>query len=562
METQGMFKEESSQLDINAFSITDLLTILGLTYPPNAKDIQEKTKAYIQANPNKKSFFQLSQAKLEDYFRNNMVDKNLQTQTDNWWENEALPQTDAPTQKDKITDRKQKIDVYSNAHVPMNRDQLGVNNVIDTKVAQDTLNPNLENITTRFIQLDSQFRQGGTVSTDYTMDLSDPLTDVLSLRLYSYQIPFTWYAIDEKYGNTCFWVINQGASFKITIEPGNYSPSDFVKTLNQAFTNAGFYVVEGNQPLTFTCVYYNKNNAKLTLQLGQYNANAENAIFGISPILMTIYDPNGNPIQAIEDPAEFNIETDAYFQFYDTTSQLSCQTTGCHPTQVFTQTLGWLMGYRSPIQPILLTGNPANSILNLAGPKYFILILDDFNQNHINNGLITITELSTKLDLPDYYIPTLPIQCSIQTQLEIQQQNQRLGQLPPDNELIEEEKLILINQARQKIYPTAPRTLTQSQIYTINQTLQAREKTTTFRGKAPNPSDTFALLPIKGLTPSDTGELYVDFSGSLQDNKRIYFGPVDIDRLHLKLLDDRGFIVDLHGAEWCVTLISENLYQY
>ena len=59
-----------------------------------------------------------------------------------------------------------------------------------------------------------------------------------------------------------------------------------------------------------------------------------------------------------------------------------------------------------------------------------------------------------------------------------------------------------------------------------------------------------------------TGELYSEFGGALQENKRIYFGPVDIDRIHLKLLDDKGFIVDLHGAEWCLTLISENLYQY
>ena len=74
-------------------------------------------------------------------------------------------------------------------------------------------------------------------------------------------------------------------------------------------------------------------------------------------------------------------------------------------------------------------------------------------------------------------------------------------------------------------------------------------------------SDTFALLPIKHVGMK-TGEIYVDFSGALQDNKRIYFGPVNIDRIHIKLLDDRGNTVDLHGSEWCITLISENLYQY
>jgi regulatory protein YycH of two-component signal transduction system YycFG len=112
-----------------------------------------------------------------------------------------------------------------------------------------------------------------------------------------------------------------------------------------------------------------------------------------------------------------------------------------------------------------------------------------------------------------------------------------------------------------RILPTAPRTLTQAQIYTINQIMKNRESNTTYRGKAPTTSDTFALIPIKheGM---NTGEMYVEFSGSLQESKRIYFGPVDIDRMHIKLLDDRGYVLDLHGVDWCITLISENLYQY
>ena len=37
------------------------------------------------------------------------------------------------------------MDVYDNTHMPMNRQQLGINNNIDVGVAQDTLNPNLKN---------------------------------------------------------------------------------------------------------------------------------------------------------------------------------------------------------------------------------------------------------------------------------------------------------------------------------------------------------------------------------------------------------------------------------
>jgi len=110
------------------------------------------------------------------------------------------------------------------------------------------------------------------------------------------------------------------------------------------------------------------------------------------------------------------------------------------------------------------------------------------------------------------------------------------------------------------LLPSAPRTLTNAQIYTANQIIKNRSKTTSFRAKAPTNSDTFAIIPIKGSIK--TGETYVELSGSLQDNGRIYFGPVNIDRLHIKLIDDRGNIVDLHGSDWSITLISESLYQY
>ena len=69
------------------------------------------------------------------------------------------------------------------------------------------------------------------------------------------------------------------------------------------------------------------------------------------------------------------------------------------------------------------------------------------------------------------------------------------------------------------------------------------------------------MMPIKTAGIS-TGTTLVEFSGALQDNKRIYFGPVNIDRMAVQLLDDKGNVVNLNGTDWCVTLICECLYQY
>jgi len=540
--TLYLFIMTSIDTNVNNYTITELLSILSID-ELNDDDVIKKTNEYInrfQKENNTKLvlFFQKMQTKLLQY--SNEVKKGTDTseyapdntQTEEWYTNEALPQSDQ-VQKDKITDRFQKIDVYDNQHVPMNRDHLGVNNVIDTKVAQDIMNPNLENITTRLINLDSQFRQasGGidTLSTDYTLDLSDPLTDVISLRLYSIQIPYTWYTIDYQYGNTCFWVTNMGESYKIAVNPGNYSPDDFVIELNNAFQNAGFTG-------SLTPVSFNKNSGKISIQLNGLSDPNEQTINGLNTTDINVLD-------TIEYP---------YFTFFDFTGEKMCQSNCNTQTISFNNTLGWLMGFRLPVVPIFSTGNTPSAVLDLYGPKYLILVLDDYNQNHINNGLITITELSKKLSLPSYYNPTLPVSCSPFV-------NNPINILSEQG--VTNDKINIAYSKRHTVLPTAPRILTQAQIYTINQIIKNREQNTSYRGKAPTASDTFALIPIKH-TGMNTGEMYVDFSGSLQDNKRIYFGPVDIDRMHIKLLDDRGYVVDLHGSDWCITLISENLYQY
>ena len=113
-----------------------------------------------------------------------------------------------------------------------------------------------------------------------------------------------------------------------------------------------------------------------------------------------------------------------------------------------------------------------------------------------------------------------------------------------------------------QVLPTAPRILTQAQIYSINEIMKNNERNTNFRSKAPTNSDTFALIPIKHNSQNSTGDVYVEFGGSLQDNKRIYFGPVNIDRMRVKLLDDKGNVLNMNGVDWSITLIAEILYQY
>ena len=77
----------------------------------------------------------------------------------------------------------------------------------------------------------------------------------------------------------------------------------------------------------------------------------------------------------------------------------------------------------------------------------------------------------------------------------------------------------------------------------------------------PSPNNIMALIPVKqnGIR---FGEVLVENANTLTFNSRNYFGPVDIERIEVKLLDDKGNQLDLNGGEWSFSIISTQLYQY
>jgi hypothetical protein len=374
----------------------------------------------------------------------------------------------------------------------------GTSGTFQVPVKKDNLNPNLKNTIQRFINLDSQFRLNSSMNaSDYTLDLSDMLKDVLSLRLYSYQIPNTWYAVDT---NTCFWIVDGSTVTAISVTRGNYSPTELVDALNAAFTNNGF---------TFPSdpVVYNANSGKITLRLsgGQFS-----------------------------DGTIITETTNIVFYDYDLTLQCGQGTQCSKSTYYMNNTIGWLMGYREAQTTVLAGGNEASAVLNLNGPKYLILVLEDYNQNHVNNGLVSISQPQQTFKLPSYYSTDMPYVCE-----------QGADGI----------------KTTQVILPTMPRLLTRPQIYTINEINRNRAANTNLMAKAPTSANILTIIPIKNSGVS-TGKLLVDFSGSLQEGVRTYFGPVNIERMAVKLLDDRGLPLNLNGGDWCVTLICECLYQY
>ena len=491
----------SFDFNINNYTPLELFGVLNIDEDTaTQQDIIDKTNAYIAKytrDGNKRfiDFFTNMQDKLLDY-----IDSEDEEEEDDpeVFIQEKEKDSDKELDKDNLEQPEQHP--ITDQHAPDTSTNFNVG------VKKDKLNPNLKNVTSRLVYLDSQFRQasGSESSTDFTLDLSDPLTNLLSLKLYSVQIPYSWYIIDSQYNNNTFWISTPSVNYQIVIDSGNYTPATLVTELNlqfQAITN----------DLSGTYVSYNTNNGKLSMDLsGSFLGNVDN-----------------------------------YFTFFDFYNVLDT-------AQTVNNTLGWLMGYRDASMNVIVGGggNVATCILDLYGSKSFFLVIDDYNQNHLNDGLITITETSSILSLPTYYRPDLPYTIIPPGPIEI------------NNNLVNYADNVNITYRNiPNMLPTSPRILTQAQIYTINEIMKNREKTISYRTRAPTSSDTFAVIPIKhgGLK---MGDVYVEFGGTMQLNQRNYFGPVNIERMRVKLLDDKGNVVNLNGVEWSFTLIAEMLYQY
>jgi hypothetical protein len=162
-------------------------------------------------------------------------------------------------------------------------------------------------------------------------------------------------------------------------------------------------------------------------------------------------------------------------------------------------------------------------------------VLDDLNQNRLNSGVVNIVDTSTTLSVPDYFNTSIPNVCA------------------PDPQL---------NNVLSPFYvASVPRTLTSKQLYSINSILDNRKNTYKYRSSAPSTSDVFALIYPKKLGAS-SGDMLVDLGSSMAYNRRTYFGPVNIERLRVSLQDVKGNLLNLNGADWSISIIVEQLYQY
>ncbi len=484
---------EEFDLNIDNYTIPDLLAIIDQTSPTEdsvTHFIDDKIKEY-QNNPELIEFFNQMKEKILSH-----LDKDF---------------TSGSTDKDGSTVK-----------------------IFNTEIKKGNINPDITNTIQRVINIDSFYRETielNNQNTDnYTVRLTEPINNVLSLTLMSLELPYSWYTFTLAKGTTgvvisTFDLSGNIVTFNVCIPDGNYTNLSLLSAFEYLLNSKLSKILKGDgQEYT---VWW------------MFTQDPVTGLLNVSPKPNVV---NGEPSYF-----PYDIKLLWFDVSYDIDVLINSSVNS---------NLGWLLGfryestvlYKSEFGQIPLT-IIAPCLMNTNGTKYIIMKLNDYKSNRINNGLITNNNnTNEQIQLPSY------LSANIQ------------------------QSKYTYNKNIIKTFANAPRQLTSKQLFTINSISEHNISSITKVRITPfNDSDIFAKIPLKqgpvwssfntstntnSIINNGPGNMFVEYSGPLQKNVRDYFGPVNISTLNVSLYDDKGQLLGLNGMDWSFTLNAKCLYSY
>uniref|UniRef100_A0A6C0C2A9 Uncharacterized protein n=1 Tax=viral metagenome TaxID=1070528 RepID=A0A6C0C2A9_9ZZZZ len=525
------------------FSLDEYLQILDLQENELNKEIlEEKIKEYVEQYPTSENFFYQVKKKLLSIIasRNELseelktkknrirLDRSIKELTNLSEEKleEALETIDEDELQEKFSNDEPNMLLDKKQVAIAQRKSKYLKNYIPG-IPQGDLNQTRREFFIRTINFDSKYRKIPDInditcsddtytideeaekldiaklrepSTDYTIQLSAPISNVLEITLQNIEIPSTWYVFDDDYGTNYFvysttsiieprtWTWN-----KFDISSGSYNEEELINILNNR-------AVDLNVSLNFI---YNSSRHKIT----------------------------------IENTGEKNIIIDWASGMYTPTACF-----GGAKGQKIDSSMGWVFGFRSrKIEIRAKKTSFGSALLDLEGPKYFLLILDDFVNSKPNQDLITMigAEKDTSFRLPKYWNKqTMEDNCNVIT---FPDPLSSCGNTPVNRDLSSN--------------------LTKNQKYTVEQIKRHMKTEEINTYKAPASSDVLARISITKDRSNRYGSQI--FSNSNYDyTKRLYFGPVSLSKFRIKLLNDKGYIVNLNNMDWSFSLLVKQRYQH
>jgi len=186
-----------------------------------------------------------------------------------------------------------------------------------------------KNSKTKYINIDTQFRDEYNYmkTSNYNITLPERVNEIKDLKVTNIEIPLTYFIISENLGNNYFKITVSGTEHIITIADGNYTSSSLQTAINSALTG---------------------KNLSCTLTQNSFSS------FVTSSGTIKI---------------EFDVDKYGNSDKYN-----------------FKSKLGWLLGFRNTTYDFTTNATTSEGFLNLNGPNYLYLAVDEFNKSSNQNS--------------------------------------------------------------------------------------------------------------------------------------------------------------------------------
>lgn len=522
--------ENGIEFDVNKYDIDELYSILRLKEGASQTEIKGATSRMIskmlsRGNRDMAHFFRNIQARLlqeskEVHGSFSHVYQPIGTEPINegdeinedeedisrWLSTQHLERRDTSLD-DHVPHRRNMTEAYG-VHQAMKKETIGVNQTFNVDVAQGKNNPNLINTTKMSIVVDSKLR-----SSLFPYDAENPNSAASTTQFdvtLSYplkeciSLELTSVCVPKSWYNVDSYL---GTNVIWVNDYATYIPSGFYDpyTLADALTNAA--------QLPLADVSYNATTGKFSLNF----INLDPTPLDVSVVF---WDRAGGTY----------------------VSEFARCTTQPIPNARVDFNLGYIMGFREagPTSGINFTVgvSPNNTyslvgqaVADLEGTKNLYILVEDHNQNRLNSQILPMVQVEKMIVQPSTYIPPdLSYAC-------------------------------LFGQPTPFYFTNKPGIgVTQAQLYTIN-AIAANQTVSKERIIGPQQANILGVIPVASYDVP-WGKNIVASSAQLMTNRRVYFGPVSLNKLSVKLIDDVGNVINLNGRDWSFTATAISLYQY
>jgi hypothetical protein len=302
-----------------------------------------------------KNILEIKESKLKDNIINNKeINKDTQVKTVNFLikaKNIILNSSQKPDQQLKEIalaayhtnyELKSTSIEDSNEHMIQVRKEAPYITSSPSEFFPGVINPLKKRFIKRNLNIDTRFRDNyyASSSTNFNISLPTNINNVLQMQLAAIELPTTYYVVSKQYGNNFFSLSVNGFTTIINIPEGNYTNITIIQAINNQLQLVG---------APFNTVVFEINLINGT---------------GSNQTMVGFSDLSGNT------SIELNFQADRN-GIPDNNTPLPLK-------------FGWLLGFRNGIY-INNLNYVSEGIIDVTGPNYLFLVVDDFN-NNVNNS--------------------------------------------------------------------------------------------------------------------------------------------------------------------------------